>query len=274
MRAHVCTLQCRVAEDTDQDDRNEQERSPKDCRRNVKDDKSLSLPSSEEQEANRRFIAESGQLRRRLSDCRERESQLELQLVKTQGSLNAANKQLAELHCCCDNRRSSASVRGRRAEGPDTVRDRLREATRRLEETESSRCRLEERLSAALVELEDAAESRRRLADELAARDGELKDVRLRTGFRRHVELVRRLNAALRLNEDLREQLRAKNDGGGATFALCADGRLRQDVTTTAATERLAVTASRPRVGSRFSNQPVTPNPKTRVALPTPENPV
>ena len=235
-------------------DKNQRRRLSKDDRdaRDV-DAELSSSPSNDERELNlprirnRNVYAQLGQFRRLLADSRERASQLELQLAKSHRLLDEANQR--NHRCFADNDVGMQRGDGRQGVGgsvPVGKRNadgRLRDATRRLEETEKKRRDTENRLSAVLAELAATRESRQKLVDDLEACNIELENLRSQMtcgrDFRRHVELVRQLNEARQLNE----RLQGKLDDRRSVVTLTADGKFRRQKT--AASERLAVTAER-----------------------------
>ena len=231
-------VQCHVGKESE----SRRRRSSKDGEdvQNVEAENLLSSSSEDEMKSDSRRTRD--QRSRLQEDCRQRASQLELQLAKTLNLLNTANKRLADHRCFEDGN----GLAGPRRDGGDlamkrNAEKRLLDATRRLKETEKARCELEDRLSAVLVELAATQDSRQKLTDELAVCHSELESLRRRLtydrDFKRHVELMRQLNEARRLNDELR----AKLDGRRGVATLDVDGRLRRK--TIAATGFSVVTA-------------------------------
>ena len=173
-----------------------------------------------------RLYAQRSQLRHLLAESRQRVWKLGLQLTETRSLLDASNRRLADHRCDGDGRQELAGARDA-LDGKRNAEKRLRDATRRLKEAEKTRCEMEDRLSGVLDELAVSRDSTQKLTAELAARNSELEDLRRRTtfnrDFRQHVELMRQLHEAQRLNK----QLQRKLDGGRGVRVLSADGTLR-----------------------------------------------
>jgi len=225
-------MQCCV-EDIVNDNKNQQCHSWKDLRDVEAETSSLSSTSDDEADVEictvQRLYAQRDQLKRLLAESRDRVWHLGLQLTETRSRLDASNRRLADRRCDGDgDRRQELAGAPDVLVGKRNAEKRLRLANRRLKEAGKTICEMEDRLSGVMDELAVSRDSTQKLTDELAACKSELEDLRRRTTFsrefRQHVELIRQLNEARTLNE----QLQRKLDGGCGLVMLSADGTRRR----------------------------------------------